>query len=472
METRRLRYALHDRPVQLFGAGVVAALFVAWISVAIAAGDMKTVELGLAAVALPFLITLALLRPYLFPYGLFVVMQPFENLLGGGPSGSIVKLLGACSAAAVIVYMFRRHRLVRPPVTVAIAGAYVLWMLLSSMWAVDMGLGLNDAQTMFYLFAMFAVLASAPIGERDLRTICLAIVASGIAASIYGIWFFLKAPPTDDGRLVIQIAERAIDSNQFADALLAPIALTLVGLLHARKPYAVLASLAALAVLAEGVIISLSREAMFGCLAMGVVLILMSRRKLLGLAFFIPAVAVVPLLVPAVAARFMTAVASGGAGRTSIWQVDLHAWLVHPIIGWGAGSAFQAYNANLLLVAPKLFAGWSRPPHNAPLHALVDLGLIGFLLMLAAYVLTFRQMKGIRRDDSLYDLRVAFTAAFVALGVTSFFIDNSTDKYLWIVICAIAQLRTVARLRAEAAAPAPAAVPRAPVARTVERFAG
>ncbi len=453
-EWQRLREASHDRRTQLLGAGAATALFLAWVSVAVATGDMTKVALGLAIVFAPFLLALAYFRPYLFPYGLYIMIQPFENLLGNGRSGSVIKLIGACAMAAVVVLILRRRRLIRPPVTLAIAAVYVLWTLLSSMWAVDMGLAFVDAQTVFTLVALFAVFAVAPIDERDLRAICTAVILSGIAASVYGIWYLLKNPPTDDGRLAIQFVDRALDSNQFADGLLAPIALSLVGLLHARKPHTLLAYAAALAILVEGVIISVSREAIFGCLAIGVVLVLMSRRRMLSLALFVPVVAVIPLLVPAIVSRFLTAVATGGAGRTAIWQVDLHAWLAHPIIGWGAGSAFQAYNAMLLQVAPRMFAGWGRPPHNAPLHALVDLGAVGLALLTACYVLTFRQMRGIKRGDPLYDLRVGLTASLVAIGVVSFFIDNAVDKYVWIIICAVAQLRTVVHLREPAAAQA------------------
>jgi O-antigen ligase len=465
IESQRLQYALQNRRVQLFGAGLGVALLLIWISTAIVAGELKTVALGVALVAAPFLLVLAYVRPYVFPYGLYVVLQPFENLLGGGPSGSVIKLLGVGGTVAILFVIFRQRRIVRPHVTLTIAGLYVLWVLLSSIWAVDMNIALSDAQTIFSLVAMFAVLSVAPISERDLRAIRLAIIASGVAASLYGIWYFLQFPPSEDGRLAIDFAGRHIDSNTFADALLAPIALALVGLLHSRSAHALLASLAALAVLAEGVIISLSREAMFGCLAVIVVTILMSRRKLVGMAVLVPAVACVPLLVPAIAGRFMSAAATGGAGRTSIWQVDIHAWLSHPIIGWGAGSAFQAYNANLLKVAPALFAGWSRPPHNTPLHTLVDLGLVGLLLLGACYFFTFRQMRGIGRDDPLYDLRVGLTASLVAIGLVSFFIDNAVDKYVWIVICAAAQLRTAALLRARAAPAAVVYEPPPPIAR-------
>jgi len=160
-----------------------------------------------------------------------------------------------------------------------------------------------------------------------------------------------------------------------------------------------------------------------------------------------PSFALILLLVPAVLPRITDAVSSGGAGRTAIWQVDLHAWLQHPVFGWGAGSAFQAYSANLLSVAPHDFAGWDRPPHNLVLNTLLNLGLVGFVVIAIAFVMMFRQLARIPRGDRLYDLRVGLTASLVGIAVASLFIDNTAEKYVWIVLCAIAQLRTVVRSR-------------------------
>jgi O-antigen ligase len=448
----KLRFGLSDRPIQraLGAAGIV--LFLLGVGVAIVSGDLKIVAILLLLLAAPFLMALAGARPYLFPYGLYIILVPFDNLLSIGNGSTLTKLIGALTIAAVLFSILRARRIVRPPLAVAFVMLYTFWMLLTMFWAVDAGGAWEDVKTMFNLLLLYAVLASAPIEERDLRAICTLVVVSGVAAALYGIWYFHQYPPSDDGRLFLNVAGRQIDPNGFADSLLGPIALALVALMNARTIYAFLVSVAALAVLGEGVLITLSREAMLGCVVVALVAVMMSRRRLLALALLLPSFALVLLFVPAVGARLGSAISSGGAGRTSIWQVDLQAWLQHPIFGWGAGSAFQAYSANLLSVAPHDFAGWDRPPHNIVLNVLLNLGIVGLVLLAAGAVLMFRQLTRIPRGDRLYDLRIALTAASAGIAVTALFIDNSTEKYVWVVLCAIAQLRTVMRSRS---APAP-----------------
>ncbi|MEA2665829.1 MAG: hypothetical protein QOI11_2773, partial [Candidatus Eremiobacteraeota bacterium] len=131
--------------------------------------------------------------------------------------------------------------------------------------------------------------------------------------------------------------------------------------------------------------------------------------------------------------------------------------------------AIEAYDRNYLAVYALVHQSWGRPPHNTPLHILLELGLVGLLLAGLAYATTFRQFAGIRRGDELYDLRVALTAALLALGFVSLFIDLANYKYLWVVLVAIAQLRSVAQARAAEQRSQPVAPPPGP--RPLERYA-
>ncbi|HEX3467510.1 MAG TPA: O-antigen ligase family protein [Candidatus Elarobacter sp.] len=444
----RLRAGLGDRPVQLAIMGAGISLLLVGVGATIASGDLKVIAILIGVLAAPFLIALAATRPYLFPYGLYLVLVPFDNLLSLGSSGTATKLLGGLTIAAVLFAIVRQRRLVMPAVTVPLAVVYALWMLVTSLWAVDTGLAIEAVKSVFQLVLLYVVLSAAPIEERDLRAICLLVVIGGVAAALYGIWYLHQNPPSNESRLFVDVAGRKIDPNAFADSLLMPFALALVALTNARTVHVVLASLAAIALIGEGILITLSREGMLGCVLVGVVVLAMSRRRTLALALLLPALALMLAFAPSVVPRLADAISSGGAGRTSIWQVDLHAWLQHPIFGWGAGSAFQAYSANLLAVAPRDFAGWDRPPHNLVLNTLLDVGIIGFILLVAAFVMIFRQLSIVPRGDRLYDLRVGLTASLIGLAVVSLFIDNSTDKYVWVALCAVAQLRTVYLTRA------------------------
>lgn len=449
----RLRSSLSDRPVQLGLMGAGIALLLIGVGASIASGDLKVVAILIGVLAAPFLIALAAWRPYLFPYGLYLLLVPFDNLLSLGGSGTATKLIGAVTVVAVLFAIVRQRRLVRPALTVPLAVIYAMWMLVTTLWAPDLGPAIEAAKSVFQIILLFVVLSSAPIDERDLRAICLLIVISGIAAALYGIWYFHQNPPTPESRLFVDVGGRKIDPNAFADSLLAPFALALVALTNTRTVHVVLASLAALAVIGEGILITLSREGMLGCVVVAAVVLVMSRRRALALALLLPALALMLAVAPSVLPRLADAISTGGAGRTSIWQVDLHAWLAHPVFGWGAGSAFQAYSANVLAVAPTDFAGWDRPPHNLVLNTLLDVGIVGLVLLMAAYLMMYRQLARIPRGDQLYDLRVGLTASLIGLSLVSLFIDNTTDKYVWVVLCAIAQLRTVYLTRAAPARP-------------------
>ena len=98
------------------------------------------------------------------------------------------------------------------------------------MWTNDMTEAMLDVQQTFSLVALLAVLSVAPVEERDVRAICACLVFGGIAASLYGIYLLHDAPQMggEYGRLMINVADRAIDPNHFANSLLAPLAISAV----------------------------------------------------------------------------------------------------------------------------------------------------------------------------------------------------------------------------------------------------
>jgi O-antigen ligase len=439
----------------VFGTTVMGALIAAFVYT-IGTGDMRlTLMVAFVAIA-PALLILALKRSYLFPYGLYVVLVPFDNMLRITGAGTLTKFLGIASTLFIIVYAARRKGLNPPPLTLYLWCGYMLWLMLTVMWTPDTTQGVVDIQQMLSLTAMYAVLAVAPVEERDVRAICACIIIGGIAASVYGIYLLHDSAMSmlgDAGRIMINVDNRSIDPNHFANALLAPIALSLTSLLHARKPATILGSLFALTVLMAGVLMSVSREALLGCILIVVVTVAFSKRRVLGLAIGVPLLLMTPVLFPQIGVRMSDAFATGGAGRMSIWQVGWMAFQQHPFIGWGAGGFAAAYDRYYLTVFQFYNAGWSRASHNTLIHAAVELGVIGVVLMMVAFASSFRQFRGITRGTPLYDLRVAFTASLVALGFVAVFIDLANYKYVWIVLTTIAQLRTVARMQRAVRAP-------------------
>ncbi|HTD36609.1 MAG TPA: hypothetical protein VK669_03760, partial [Candidatus Limnocylindrales bacterium] len=276
-----------DRRTRLsLGIAVMGALIAAFVYT-IGTGDVRlTVLVAFLAIA-PALLILALKRSYLFPYGIYVVLIPFDNMLKISGSGTLTKMLGILSTLFVIIYAFRRKGLNAPPLSLYLWLAYMAWLLLSLLWTPDLPNGLIDAQQTVSLILMYAVLAVAPVEERDLRAICACIVLGGIASAFYGMYLLHDQPIAqtiggEAGRLMINVDNRTIDANHFANAMLTPIALSLVALLNSRKPLVILGSIAALAVLFAGELMSLSREAMLACAVIVAITVFRSRRRLLG----------------------------------------------------------------------------------------------------------------------------------------------------------------------------------------------
>ncbi|MEA2688663.1 MAG: hypothetical protein QOD51_1270 [Candidatus Eremiobacteraeota bacterium] len=454
-----LRADLSDRRTRLaLGLAVMGALIAALVY-SIGTGDMRLTVLVAGLAIAPALLVLALKRSYLFPYGIYVVLIPFDNMLKISGSGTLTKMLGVVSTLFIITYAFRRKGLNAPPLSLYVWLVYLAWLLISLLWTADPSNGMIDAQQTISLIGMYAVLAVAPVEERDLRAICTCIVIGGIASAFYGMYLLHDQPAAqtiggEAGRLMINVDNRTIDANHFANAMLTPIAIALVALLNSRKRLTILGSIFALGVLFAGELMSLSREAMLACAIIIAITVFYSRRRVLGFGIAAVAVGLVPVFVPSILQRMNDAFLTGGAGRTSIWQVGILAFKEHPWLGWGAGGAIEAYDRNYLRVFQFYNAGWGRPPHNTPLQTAVELGVLGLVLMMLAYFTTFRQFKGIRRDNPLYDLRTAFIASLIGLGVCSLFIGLETYKYFWITLATTAQIRTVARARQAAQAPA------------------
>ncbi len=85
------RIDLNDRRVQYTLGGIAVGGIVVALILAIGSGQFVLAALFAAVAAAPALILAAYRWPYVFPYGLYIVLVPFDNLLsiGAGTSRAI-----------------------------------------------------------------------------------------------------------------------------------------------------------------------------------------------------------------------------------------------------------------------------------------------------------------------------------------------------------------------------------------------
>jgi O-antigen ligase len=440
------RIDMSDRKVQATFALGALVLVGLWLAVGIGTEQYDRIAVVFGLVLAPFAIALALRRPFLFPYGLYVIFIPFDNMLSLGRAGTLTKWLALAAFAAIGVHIVRTRRFRKPGRAFWLFCVFWLFAILGVLWTPDSSSAMTFVQSFGLIIALYGLLAIAPLDEKDLRAILTCVVVGGALSVVYALIVYHDSlgVANETGRLVVSVDNRAIDPNHFANALLAPTAIALVALLHARKPAVVVGALAALGLFGTAIVLSLSREAMLACVLMLFVIIAFSKRRLIASAITVPVLVLIPLLVPSIGARMQNALAEQGGGRNYIWHVVWLAWQQHPWFGWGTGAAIVAYNANYLKAYALHSEVWSRPPHNMYLHVAVELGVVGLILFCAALFATFGDLKGVSRDHPLYDVRVMLTASLVALFFVALFIDLADYKYMWVVIGLAAQFRLVA----------------------------
>lgn len=421
--------------------GAVAALAVSAL-----AGTKTGFVLALLAIGGPLAFYAAIVAPLVFPFALYVGVVPFDNLLSLSAFGTLTKFLGMAAGAALIFYLVRTKQAVRPSPSLMIWGALYLWAATTAFWAYDQTLVFGALLTSVQLVVLYAAICVFPSDRNAVRWTSFAVIVGGIAAAVYGAYLFHNGTDIYYGsRLRITTDTGAIDPNHFAAALLLPIALCLSSLLHTKKLVVAAGNIAALGILFIGVTLSASRGAVMAIGFMLVYFLIRSRSRirLIGITIATAVAAAAFSSQTDLWNRFTVAMSTGGNGRTSIWLVGLQALKQHWLVGAGYGNFSDAYDRVFLQTPHQIWdqANWHRASHDLLIGTSVELGIIGTVLLLAAWVSQFYMLRAIEPSEPEYPLRVASEAAVLGIFVAALFLDVMTFKYVWLAFMFIAILR-------------------------------
>jgi O-antigen ligase len=413
-------------------------------------GDLTREMELIAVLAAPFALYLAVTRPLIFPFCIYVVLVPFDNLLSIGSFGTLTKLLGLIAGAFLALTLFRQSR------TAALSRASIMlftlfaWMVLTVTWALDQQTAVNALIPYATIFAFYIVTASVRPTPVELKIILTTVVLGGLAAAAYGTDLMIHNPAlaaaADTHRLVLRNADSTdIDPNHFANSMLSPAALVAMWGLRSRNVLLKVAAFLGVAALTIAIVESGSREAL---IALGLVFLYLAVRSRYRLQVLVVAAAMVPLVfwMPStIWTRFSTLASSGGSGREAIWSVGLEALKHRPLEGYGIGNFPNAYNLFYLGIHQTYPYGFGSPAHNIVLHYGVELGVIGLAMVAGFFILQWRMMAAVTASSPWRDYAIALEASLVGIGFVSFAIDLFTYKYAWLVFSAIALLSNLAR---------------------------
>ncbi len=250
------------------GVAVIAVLGILAAYAEAAFGHTKTgVALALILTIGPPLLYAAIVRPVVFPFALYAILTPFDTLLVFSQLGTLSKMLGLATAAAILFYMLRTKRFGEPPRSAAFWILYYLWATASAGWAIDSPSALTLLQTSWALLGLYLVMTMFRIDLPRLNIAVCAVFGGGLAASLYGLYFYHVAGSELSAfgdRLWIQTDTTQINPDHFGNALLLPIAIALVAALWARTSLLRIFAGGSLLVMLAALVLTGSRGAMLG----------------------------------------------------------------------------------------------------------------------------------------------------------------------------------------------------------------
>lgn len=438
----------NDTPAKLPATLLIVAVLLV-CAFAVRTGSTSAMTMLLAAALIPVAALTAATRPLIFPYGLYLLLVPFDNLLGAGHFGTLTKLLGILTTVCLAIWCLRTRRFAVPGPAALPLILLTGWIALSTFWAIDQSAALSLVPTYAGLAALYLLLAATPLNLKTYRLLVAGVMISGVISAAYGANAFFHDPALRvqalvDRRLVLHAGDIIIDPNHFANAMLFPAAALIVTALRTRYITLKMLCIGGTGLIAAAIALSGSREGMIGLgLILLYLLIFSGRRKQIAVVAAL-AVAATFFTQSSIWLRFASVFASGGSGRTAIWGVGWQAFKHGWLVGFGIGNFPNVYDRYYLQVYQAYSNGFTSPAHNIVMHYLVETGIIGMALVGWFLWEQVRSLRFIGRDDPLYDDRMMLESAMIAILFCALSIDLFHYKYTWLLFAAAAQLRSIA----------------------------
>lgn len=309
---------------------------------------------------------------------------------------------------------------------VAVAGATTFWSLEPQDSAVSF-------VTMAGIVVLYLLVKLSPVDRDCLVRTERAVLLGGVAGGCYALYQLVFGALPEDLAGTPRFGEELTDPNHLASALTLPVALAAWRVVTAGTRNRRVAYVATVAVLLLAIVLTGSRGGTVAAVLAIAVTVALSPRRATAMVSTGLAVAVlaVPLMLsPSLTPDRLTD--TDPTSRTRIWLVGLHSCPDHCLMGSGWSTFGDAYAAELHDVPSADVSGRGQlylEAHNIWILALVETGVLGFMLMTFGLSLSLRE--AIRLPAAM---RGPPLAAVTALLVTAMLLSNLEFKYFWMVL--------------------------------------
>lgn len=382
----------------------------------------------------PVFLYLSLKKPFIFPFGIYAFLLPFDSVPVVGGS-SLTKIVGVITVVAIGFTGLVQKKLHPLDLSALYWLGFIIFALLSVVWALDSDLVLKDVTTTFGIVALYLVIAIYGAEKKDFESLKLLVFFGGLAGCLVTIYGYEFGSLKESARrATLNMDEYGANPNTFAFSLLLPISVGVQMVIAHRRKYMKILFAGFLGLMLFTLIITGARGSMLAIATVFLVYIFSLKRKF-GFAVFaaVLIILVVSMMPGFLAERWKNAVETGGAGRLDIWYIGLLAAKKYWLTGAGLNNFPLAYNE--YAYSANAFKGLGRASHNVFLKVFVELGFLGFVLMCMALK---RHYRILQRSFQEYNLdKLMLKAAFFGLLVESTFGDKIWNKSFWLLFMMI-----------------------------------
>ena len=383
----------------------------------------------------PLIIYLCIHKPFIFPFGLYAFLIPFDNVLavtGNAEGATLTKLLGILTILVLSLKGALENKLRKPDAAFFWWVLFILYGVLTVCWAINPGRVIGILPTSMGLILLYLVVGSYNFNEKEFETIKWCILSGGVAAALFTIYSYQTGQFYGvEQRSSVSFGERSVNPNALVVSLLLPISICMERFLRQESKliirclYVVIISVIAFCVVLSG-----SRG---GALSVGIIIIVyilfLKQRLTLGIILVVVGVVIFSLIPEFFVERFVGSIGGTGAGRTDIWYAGVLAIKKYWILGAGLKNFPEAYN-EFAHYSPT-FQGWNRDPHNVYIGIATDLGIVGTTLMVVAIRKHYKSLHA--RFDHYNINAVMLKAAFWAVLFSCIFGNYIWSKSFWLL---------------------------------------
>jgi O-antigen ligase len=412
----------NSRNLTLFIIGLFTVIY---LSITISLN--KWIYLGF--LTLPLFIYLTIEKPFIFPFGAYAFLLPFDSILsvtGNVRGDTLTKLVGILAILILLMKGFFEKKFL-PLSRLSIPWIlFLFYCLASTFWAIEPAYVLDRFSTIIGFLLFYLIFSLYKIKENEFNTCQWLIILGGFLAAIFAIYFNNSYEHTQ--RITVSYGSRATDPNQFAFTLLLPVSVCLEQIINQRKRHIKIMLGIIICVIIFSIIQTGSRGGFLGVFVITMMYLISIRRSLMPwLIIFVTGILIISVAQESFISRWTTAIESGGAGRVDIWKIGIASLKDYWVFGAGLSNFPIVFNEYGLFTPFTTYLGAGS--HNIFLKIMVELGIVGFLLFVWAIVNNYKTI----RTDTSNNHQVMLKAAFWGMLISSFFLDTLFTKSFWLL---------------------------------------